>query len=170
MLSLRIVNPRSKSTTNITSTAPTRQRRSLKLFVAQPSSHSHSSSSWGPSTTDDNDDENKSGHNNMNMSELRDAVQLPAVDASLQTEQEQELDNITTTNMTPTISSSSSSSSSVRPGAVGMVIILLTRSLIQAGAMVNKAGRQHLPEWLRWPGDVIFWSFFVMVAFVLPFR
>jgi hypothetical protein len=83
--------------------------------VAQPSSHSHSSSSREPFTTaGDNDGDNKSSHNNMNMSELKDAVQLPAVDASLQTEQE--LDNIITTNMTPAISSSSSTAWSSRYG------------------------------------------------------
>jgi hypothetical protein len=36
--------------------------------------------------------------------------------------------------------------------------------------MINKAGRQHLPAWLRLPGDVVFGSLFVMVAVVLPFR
>ena len=95
------------------------------------------------------------------MSELKDAIQLPAVDASLQTEQE--LDNIV---MPPTFQSSSS----LPPGVVGVVIILLMGSLIQAAAMVNKAGRQYLPEWLRLPGDFVFWSLFVMVAVVLPFR
>lgn len=149
MLSLRVLSPRSKSPNiTITNTAPTRRRR----FFAKV-----------PFITDANDDdENKSIHNKMNTSELTNAVQLPVVDASLQTEQE--LDNTT---MTPTFSSSSSPLS---PGVVGVVIIILMGSLIQAAAMVNKPGRQYLPEWLRLPGDVVFWSLFVMVAIVLPFR